>query len=143
MLFRSPNAQLWGKNFPLDEEVWLTRDGVANGRDDVVERARAWITSTDVAEGEPEVPSKFTLSQNYPNPFNPNTTIKYELPRSSEVRLSVFDMLGREVFVLVNERRNAGVHETTFDGSKLASGVYLYRLQAGDLVATKRLGIVK
>lgn len=83
------------------------------------------------------------MSQNYPNPFNPSTTIKYELPRSSEVKLSVFDMLGREVSVLVNERRDAGVHEVKFDGSNLASGVYFYRLQAGDFVQSRKLVLLK
>ena len=92
------------------------------------------------AEG---LPTQFALRQNYPNPFNPSTTIKYELPRSSEVRLSVYDMLGREVAILVNERMNAGVHEVKFDGSGLASGVYLYRMWAGEFVATKRLLLLK
>jgi hypothetical protein len=90
------------------------------------------------------------LYQNYPNPFNPSTTIKFELPKSSMVRLSVYDLPGREVTVLVNERVEAGVHEVNFDGSNLASGVYLYRLQApiesgqaGDFVQTKKLMILK
>jgi hypothetical protein len=96
-----------------------------------------------VDEPPPGSPSAFTLSQNYPNPFNPSTTIKYELPKSSDVRLSVFDILGREVSVLVNERRDAGVHEVKFDGSNLASGVYLYRLTSRDFVATKRMLILK
>ena len=64
--------------------------------------------------------------------FNPSTTITYRRPRSSEVRLSVFDMLGRGVSVLVNERGDAGVHEVKCDGSDLASGVYFYQLHAGD-----------
>ncbi len=88
-------------------------------------------------------PTIHLLYQNYPNPFNPSTTIKYELPRSSEVRLSVFDMLGREVTVLVDERREAGVHEIKFEGSALSSGVYFYRLLAGSFVETKRLILVK
>lgn len=79
------------------------------------------------------------LQQNYPNPFNPSTTIKYQLPKSTEVRLSVFDVLGREVSVLVNERRGAGVHEVKCEGSNLASGVYFYRLHAGGFVQTKKL----
>jgi hypothetical protein len=89
------------------------------------------------------LPSWYSLEQNYPNPFNPSTTIKYELPKSSEVRLSVFDMLGREVSVLVNDRREAGVHEVKFDGSNLASGVYIYRLQAGNFVQSKRFILLK
>jgi hypothetical protein len=83
------------------------------------------------------------LEQNYPNPFNPSTTINYELPKSSEVRLSVHDMLGREVSVLVNERKNAGVHAVEFDASALSSGMYLYQLQAGDFIQTRRLVILK
>ena len=78
-----------------------------------------------------DLPLAYGLSQNYPNPFNPSTTIKYELLKASDVRLSVFDMLGREVSVLVNERRDAGVHEVKYDAMGLASGVYLYRLRAG------------
>ena len=135
---------LMHKGFPVDEEVWLTRDGVAKGEDDVVERALAWVNTTNgVAEGGPQVPSHFTLSQNYPNPFNPSTTIKYELPRASLVSLKVYDILGREISVLVNEKKDAGVHEVKFDGSELASGVYFYRIQAGDYVATKKLVLMK
>jgi hypothetical protein len=78
-------------------------------------------------------PSAFALEQNYPNPFNPSTTIKFELPKVSLVRLTVYDMLGREVAVIVNERRDAGVHEARFDGSGLSSAVYLYRLQVRPL----------
>jgi hypothetical protein len=89
------------------------------------------------------IPKEVVLSQNFPNPFNPSTTIKYELPKSAMVRLNVFDMLGREVSVIVNERRDAGVHEVKFDGANLASGVYFYRLQAGDFTQTKRLLILK
>jgi hypothetical protein len=98
-----------------------------------------------VSVGEPTggVPVAFSLHQNYPNPFNPSTTIKFELPRTSHVNLSVYDILGREVAVLVNERKDAGVHEVKFDGSNLASGVYLYRLHAGDFVASKRLVLLK
>jgi photosystem II stability/assembly factor-like uncharacterized protein len=85
------------------------------------------------------VPASYLLAQNYPNPFNPSTTITYELPKSSMVRLTVCDMLGREVSVLVNERRDAGIHEVKFDASGLSSGVYLYRLTAGDFAQTRRL----
>jgi hypothetical protein len=94
-------------------------------------------------EDESGLPKQFALEHNYPNPFNPSTTIKYELPRTSNVTLSVYDILGREVSVLVNEKREAGVHEVKFDGSNLASGVYFYRLQAGDFVATNELVLLK
>jgi hypothetical protein len=89
------------------------------------------------------IPQKFALEQNYPNPFNPSTIINFSLPKSGQVTLSVYDILGREVALLVNERTEAGVHEVKFDGANLASGVYSYRLRAGDFVATKRLLLLK
>jgi hypothetical protein len=75
--------------------------------------------------------------------FNPSTTIRFELPKSSVVSLTVYDMLGREVSVLVNERRNAGVHEVKFDGTGLSSGVYFYRLEAGSFVLTRKLLLLR
>jgi len=98
---------------------------------------------TSVSEPSYELPTIFSLQQNYPNPFNPSTTIRYELPHASQVSLTVYDVLGRQVSVLVNDRREAGVHEVQFDGSMLASGVYFYRLQAGDFVQTKRLLLLR
>jgi hypothetical protein len=75
--------------------------------------------------------------------FNPGTTIKYEMPRSSDVRLCVYDMLGREVAVLVHERMGAGIHTVKFEASSLPSGVYFYRLQAGSYVDAKKLLLVR
>ena len=89
------------------------------------------------------IPNEMVLNQNFPNPFNPSTTITYELPKTSQVSLMVYDILGREVAVLVNERSEAGVHEVRFDGSNLASGVYFYRLQAGTYVQTRKLLLVR
>jgi hypothetical protein len=100
------------------------------------------LTVTGVT-AEEVLPVAYELAQNYPNPFNPSTTITYELPRSSMVKLTVYDLLGREVSVLVSERRDAGVHEVKFDGSNLASGVYLYRLTAGSFVETRKLVLVR
>jgi len=94
-------------------------------------------------ENDNGFPDRFELEQNYPNPFNPSTTIKYELPKASEVRLSVYDKLGHELSTLVNERREAGVHEVKFDAAGLSSGVYFYRLQAGDFVQLKKLVLLK
>jgi glycosidase len=88
-------------------------------------------------------PSVFVLHQNYPNPFNPGTTIRFELPKTSHVTLTVYDILGREVSVLLDESRNAGVHELQFDASGLASGIYFYRLQAEGFVQTRKLVHVK
>ena len=100
------------------------------------------VTGVDERTGDAS-PSVISLSQNYPNPFNPSTTITYKLPQSSVVRLSVFDMLGREVSTLVDERREAGVHEVRFDASGLSSGVYFYRLKAASYVETKTLLLVR
>ncbi|MDZ7717554.1 MAG: T9SS type A sorting domain-containing protein [Balneolaceae bacterium] len=88
-------------------------------------------------------PDNFTLAQNYPNPFNPTTVISYQLPVSSEVRLEVYDMLGRNVATLVNEQVSAGRHTVNFDARNLSSGVYLYRLVAGSQIMTRKLTILK
>jgi pimeloyl-ACP methyl ester carboxylesterase len=88
-------------------------------------------------------PLAFSLEQNYPNPFNPVTTIRFGLAMTVNVNLTMYDILGRRVAVLVNERMGAGNHQVKFDGTHLASGVYFYRIQAGDFVATKRLLLLK
>jgi len=95
------------------------------------------------AEQTPELPCEFTLSQNYPNPFNPTTTIKYDLPIDAHVTLKLYDVLGREVLTLVNEQAKAGYHSTTLDASRLSSGVYFYRIQAGQFSQTKKLILVR
>jgi hypothetical protein len=92
---------------------------------------------------DPVVPTEFAIFQNFPNPFNPTTLVRYQLPVASSVRLAVYDLLGREVAVLVNERKGPGSHEVTFDGAGLASGVYFYRLQAGDFVQAKKLVVLR
>ena len=99
--------------------------------------------TTGVNESRSGTPTAFSLSQNYPNPFNPTTTINYQLPMSGQVTLKVFDMLGREIATLVNDNENAGSYSAKFDGSRLASGVYFYRLQAGSFSQTKKLMLVK
>jgi len=85
----------------------------------------------------------FRLEQNYPNPFNPTTKIQFSIVNSQFAILKVFDVLGREVTTLVNEQLQPGSYETTFDASGLASGVYLYRLQAGDFVQTKKILLLR
>jgi hypothetical protein len=89
------------------------------------------------------IPVSYLLAQNYPNPFNPSTAIRYELPHASRVSLKVYNTLGQEVSTLVNENKSAGVYTLQFDAGNLASGVYFYRIQAGDFVATKRLLLLK
>jgi hypothetical protein len=88
-------------------------------------------------------PVDYRLEQNYPNPFNPSTTISFALPEAATVLLNVFDVRGRQVASLVNGRREAGVHEITFEASNLPSGLYLYRLQAGDYTAVQKMVLLK
>ncbi len=85
----------------------------------------------------------YSLYQNYPNPFNPVTTIRFEVPFSQHVELSVFDMLGREVKVLYNDIAPAGIVTVDFNGEGLASGVYFYRLKTQDFAASKKLLLLK
>jgi hypothetical protein len=89
------------------------------------------------------MPVTYELSQNYPNPFNPTTTIRYQLPKDGMVTLKVYDILGAEVATLVNEEKIVGRYEVSFDASRLASGVYIYRLQANDYIAVKKMVLLK
>lgn len=90
-----------------------------------------------------QVPLEFALFQNYPNPFNPSTEIRFNISEESNVKLVVFDILGNEVNILVNEIKQAGKYSVQLDGSLLPSGVYYYRIQANNFVATKKLLLIK
>ncbi|MCC5926345.1 MAG: carbohydrate binding domain-containing protein [Bacteroidetes bacterium] len=98
--------------------------------------------STNLEDGA-NVPAEYSLSQNFPNPFNPTTRIQFELPESGQVKLEVFNMMGQRVATLVNETRSAGSHSVTFDASALSSGMYLYRLQAGNTVLMNKMTLLK
>jgi hypothetical protein len=94
------------------------------------------------------VPSSFSLHQNYPNPFNPTTKIKFAIPsnvrsQTSDVKLIIYDIQGREITTLVNEQIQPGTYEVTFDGSQYSSGIYFYELRAGNFRDTKRMLLVK
>lgn len=97
----------------------------------------------NVKSDEPVLPNEFILNQNYPNPFNPSTKISYSVPNESHISLVVFDLLGQEVFPLVDEIKKPGYYEEEFDATSLPSGVYFYRLQAGDFVKTKKMMLMK
>jgi hypothetical protein len=92
---------------------------------------------------DPNLPSFFRLAQNYPNPFNPTTSFDYDLPIDCHVKLEIFDLLGRKVAVLIDEYKPAGYYSLTYDGSELTSGVYFYRLDAGDFRETSSMTILR
>lgn len=96
-----------------------------------------------VQQTSSEVPLRYSLSQNYPNPFNPSTTIKYDIVKEGNVKISVFDLSGKEVETLVDGVQNAGSYSASFNASKLASGVYFYKIQTGEFTATKKMILVK
>ena len=93
--------------------------------------------------GNEEIPTVFKLYTNYPNPFNPSTTIKYDIPRSSFVQMTIYDILGRELDKLINQQLSAGRYEIVWDGSNYASGTYFYKLEAGTFTDIKKMVIVK
>lgn len=90
-----------------------------------------------------EIPSKYDLAQNYPNPFNPVTNLEFGISNLRFVTLKVYDMLGKEVSTLVNEKLNPGTYKVEFDGSSLPGGVYFYRLTSGDFTDTRRMMLIK
>jgi hypothetical protein len=106
------------------------------------------ITSGDFrltaqAEEIIKLPTEFTLDQNYPNPFNPSTVIKYSLPEASDVVLGIYDILGREIKILVNEIKQPGYYEINFDAGNLPSGVYIYRLETKNFTKSQKMVLVK
>jgi len=105
-------------------------------------RKSAWLL-TDVERTTAGVPQTFELSQNYPNPFNPTTNLEYSISKSSNVVLEVFNVLGQSVAKLVDEHQTPGTYRTSFDGAKLSSGVYVYRLKANDFVQTRKMVLMK
>ena len=98
---------------------------------------------TGIVPTDGVIPGTFALYQNYPNPFNPSTTIRYDVPKTARVKLVVYDILGRQVATLVDEVKAAGRYQSTWHTSRLASGVYFYRLNAGDYGATRKLVLLK
>lgn len=101
------------------------------------------VTVTSLITGEPSLPDGFWLSQNYPNPFNSSTVIEYALPEAVWVRLEVFNTLGRKVATLVNETQEPGYHSYNWEANNLATGIYFYRISAGQFHKTRKMVLVK
>ena len=106
-----------------------------------------WFVSeglvTKVAAEDKTIPQKFSLEQNYPNPFNPSTTIRFALPEPSNVTVCLYNILGSEVAILVDDELEPGEYDVVFDARNLSSGVYFYRIQAEGFVCTKKLMLLK
>ncbi|MEQ8524100.1 T9SS type A sorting domain-containing protein [Gracilimonas sp.] len=106
----------------------------------IVERPQQ---NTDVSIEDDGQPKTFTLKNAYPNPFNPTTTIGYTIPESSSVRIIVYNLMGQKISTLINEKQSAGTHQIDFDASQLSSGIYFYRLEAGNQVRVKKMTLLK
>ena len=89
------------------------------------------------------IPMEYQMYQNYPNPFNPSTNIKFEIPKSSVTKLIVYDITGKELGLLLNEKLEAGTYEYNWNAAEYSSGVYFYRVESGNFTATKRMLLVK
>lgn len=101
------------------------------------------IYPTGVSHNNNNIPGTYKLAQNYPNPFNPVTNISYSIPKAGNVKLAVYDVLGREIASLVNEYKTAGNYSVNFNAENLASGIYVYRIESGDFTAAKKMMLVK
>jgi hypothetical protein len=140
-----------GGNSTAAEKISVIDDITSDGTVDIVAASRdgrvVCLSGGDnpmsVSAMTAAKPSRFALEQNYPNPFNPSTGIRYQVAAVSDVRLEVFDMLGRKVATLVNMRQGAGQYTVRFDGAALSSGVYFYTLRAGSFSETRKMMLVK
>ncbi len=131
---------IFGSANPAGQVMAITSNATTGGYDGTFTIVIAGVTGVNEPQTSPE---GFALHQNYPNPFNPSTTIAYQLPFSSEVKLVVFDVHGNEVATLVNGKQAAGAHQIKFDASKLSSGFYYYKLSAGSFVGVKEMLFIK
>lgn len=102
-----------------------------------------WDKSTSIETVKSEMAKRFKLDQNYPNPFNQSTTIEYYLPWRQNITLTVSTMTGRMIVSLVREQKSSGMHQVTWDASTVPSGIYFYRLQAGEYIETKKMILLK
>jgi hypothetical protein len=131
----------WVMSGPCDLTLYILRNGSV--KDSAVIRFTSRQTGLSVGNDPSIVPQNHFLFQNYPNPFNPTTEIQFTIVDRQWTIVKVYDVLGSEVATLVNEVKGPGTYTVQFDGSYLASGVYFYRLQAGDFTQAKRLMLLR
>lgn len=121
----------------------FTTAGNANANN-IAKYSCSSITTSVYNDGTSDpLPQQFQIAQNYPNPFNPTTTIRYDLPKAGFVKISVYDILGREVKVLVNEEKTPGHYEIIFDAKNLASGIYFYTIRTAGFTQSKKMILMK
>jgi len=102
-----------------------------------------WISNTGINTISSEIPSEYKLFQNYPNPFNPSTIIRFQIKDSKFVALKIYDILGREITTLLNEKLKAGIYEISFSINQLPSGIYFYKISTGDFSDIKKMVLMK
>ena len=112
------------------------------GSDCVIMRVKDKLKK-QLADNLIDLPEEYALFENYPNPFNPSTTIQYAIPEQSFVKLVVYNLLGEEVSILVNEQKEPGIYEVKFNANQLPSGIYIYRMQTAKATFTKKLMLLK
>ncbi|MBX7047401.1 MAG: T9SS type A sorting domain-containing protein [Ignavibacteria bacterium] len=140
----SPNHQVAVGTLGLNTDYWWRIQPVIGAAAGLYSDGWGFHTrTTGVQNVSSNVPSVYKLYNNYPNPFNPATKIKFDLPKNSYVKINVFDVTGRMINEIVNQNLSAGSYETEFNGSNLSSGIYYYRIEAGDFVETKKMILVK
>lgn len=138
------NANKSNPNASVLFEASAPNNDDPNTDDDIIEiLVNIDALATAIEEEPDEVPRSFRLHANYPNPFNPETTIRFDVARTTPVRLAVYDLLGREVAVLVDAQKPAGAYSVVFDARDLASGIYLYQLKSDGFTQTRRLVLLK
>jgi hypothetical protein len=128
-------GETYSSNFPIQNPFRTDR----NNEDAFVTKFGAYTG----INGNVPPPSIFSLSQNYPNPFNSSTAISFDLPLSSHVTLALFDILGRKVETLIDGGQSAGRHEVIWDATELSSGIYFYKIKAGEFIEIKKMLMVK
>ena len=133
----------YGHNTMRYKFISLARDNAGNVEQSKISEDAGTQIITDIKDDKNVIPTEYALKQNYPNPFNPLTKIRFDIPKESHVTLKLFNILGQLVSIIVDEQREPGSYEIVFDGSKLASGVYFYRLIADNYISTKKFVLMK
>jgi hypothetical protein len=150
-VYRTTDGGYSWTDFPdLEGPDWRLRISLINVNSGYLVGEMGWVVKyfddsvTFISPAEEFVkPDDFYLFQNYPNPFNSSTLITYQVPQAVLVTLKIYDILGRRVITIINEKKDAGKYEIKWNASNAASGIYIYQLKAGDYIATKKMILLK